>query len=74
MVGDGQIWFSGVCAGKDRDTPCADKVIKVITVNTKLPAAKQGWTSGDRARPGGDKVAMQVGQRGKNLFKEWEGL
>jgi hypothetical protein len=35
MVGDGQIWFAGVCAGKDRDTPCADKVIKVITVNTK---------------------------------------
>ena len=39
MVGDGQIWFSGVCAGKDRDTPCADKVIKVITVNTKNPGS-----------------------------------
>ena len=37
MVGDGQIWFAGVCAGKDRDAPCADKVIKVITVNTKAP-------------------------------------
>ncbi len=39
MVGDGQIWFSGLCAGKDRDTPCADKVIKVITVNTKNPGS-----------------------------------
>lgn len=39
MVGDGQIWFSGVCAGKDRDTPCADKMIKVITVNAKAPGS-----------------------------------
>ncbi len=37
MLGNGQIWFSGVCAGKDRNTPCADKTIKVITVNTKAP-------------------------------------
>jgi hypothetical protein len=39
MLGDGQIWFSGVCAGKDRDTPCADKTVKVITVNTKAPGS-----------------------------------
>jgi hypothetical protein len=39
MLGDGQVWFSGVCAGKDRDTPCADKTIKVITVNTKAPGS-----------------------------------
>ena len=39
MLGDGQIWFSGVCAGKDRDTACADKTIKVITVNTKTPGS-----------------------------------
>lgn len=37
MLGNGQIWFSGVCAGKDRAEPCADKAIKVITVNTKAP-------------------------------------
>ena len=39
MLGDGQIWFSGVCAGKDRATPCAVKAIKVITVNTKAPGS-----------------------------------
>jgi hypothetical protein len=39
MVGDGQIWFSGVCAGKDGNAPCADKTIKVITVNPKAPGS-----------------------------------
>jgi len=37
MVGDGQIWFAAVCKGKDRDTRCADKTIKAISVNTKAP-------------------------------------
>jgi len=37
MLGNGQVWFSGVCAGKNRDQPCADKVIKVITINTDAP-------------------------------------
>jgi hypothetical protein len=35
MLGHGQVWFSGVCA--DRGRPCADKVIRVITVNTDAP-------------------------------------
>lgn len=37
MLGNGQVWFSGVCADKNRDQPCADKVIKVITINTNAP-------------------------------------
>ena len=37
MLGNGQVWFSGVCADKSRDQPCADKVIKVITINTNAP-------------------------------------
>ena len=36
-VGSGQVWFSGICAGKDQDKPCASMAIKVITVNTKAP-------------------------------------
>jgi len=39
MVGDGQIWFAGVCGGKDRGAPCADRTIKVITVNAKAPGS-----------------------------------
>ena len=37
MLGNGQVWFSGVCAAEDRGRPCADKVIRVITVNTDAP-------------------------------------
>lgn len=37
MLGNGQVWFSGICAAKNRDKPCADMAIKVIAVNTNAP-------------------------------------
>lgn len=36
MIGDGEVWFSGVCEGT-ADDPCSKQRIRVITVNKGCP-------------------------------------
>lgn len=37
MIGDGEVWFSGICEGTAADDPCSKQRIRVITVNKVCP-------------------------------------
>ena len=38
MLGKGQVWFAGICIGREKGKECANMTIKVITVNTDAPS------------------------------------
>jgi hypothetical protein len=37
MIGDGEVWFTGICEGSTQADPCSKQRVRVITVNKDCP-------------------------------------
>lgn len=37
MIGDGEVWFTGICEGSTQSDPCSRQRVRVITVNKNCP-------------------------------------
>lgn len=37
MIGDGEVWFTGICEGSTEADPCSKQRIRLITVNKACP-------------------------------------